>query len=147
MKNIETEVIINAPPQKVWKAFVDFDNLPQWQSWLTVRASPEVKSGQTIDILLKPEGTKTPMQFKPTVLTSEPGSEFRWRGRLWNTDTFFVGEHYFRFTPEQGGKATKLVHGEVFKGWLVPLLGGTISQAHKEFERFNQGLKKQVESN
>ncbi len=60
------------------------------------------------------------------MLTNTPQGEFKWRGKLWGSSLFFVGEHYFQVKPTPGG--TVFVHGEEFRGCLVPLLGGVVKQ-------------------
>jgi hypothetical protein len=75
------------------------------------------------------------------VLVLEPEKELRWRGRLFGSDWWFVGEHYFRFAPLPERKGTKLEHGEQFSGLLVGLLGAMLTQTEKEFQGWNEQLK------
>ncbi len=45
------------------------------------------------------------------VLAYEQNKKLRWRGKLWGSNLFFVGEHYFEMQP-MGSDKTKLIHGE-----------------------------------
>ncbi|GLC52132.1 hypothetical protein PLESTB_000586400 [Pleodorina starrii] len=123
-------------------------NLNQWNSFnsfLTVEDAPETLApGQALRVSLQPPGHPRPTLVSPQVVDYAPGRELRWRGRLWNTDLFFVGEHFFKLQPI-GPDKTLLVHGEDFKGCLVPLMGSVLSDARKGFVEFNDGLKKAVE--
>ena len=79
-KEIKTEILINASPEKVWKVFTDFHNYSKWNPFiLSISGIAEV--GNKIKVQLLPPGTKG-MTFKPTVLVKQPQKEFRWLGRL-----------------------------------------------------------------
>lgn len=62
------------------------------------------------------------------VTCNKPHEGFAWRGKLWGSDWFFVGEHGFHLEPVNGGKQTRFVHKEQFQGLLIPLLGGVLNQ-------------------
>jgi hypothetical protein len=57
----------------------------------------------------------------PQVVKYNPGTELRWRGKLWGTNLFFVGEHYFTLKP-LGPNKTLLLHGEARRGGVNPHL-------------------------
>jgi hypothetical protein len=73
-----------------------------------------------------------------------PGKELRWRGSL-PIPGLFVGEHYFVLEPSAAGK-THLIHGENFKGLLVPMVGGMLKATEVGFSEMNSALKKRVEA-
>jgi Polyketide cyclase / dehydrase and lipid transport len=56
-KEIRTEILINASPEKVWKVFTDFQDYPGWNPFiLSIAGAVEV--GNKIKIKLLPPGTK-----------------------------------------------------------------------------------------
>jgi hypothetical protein len=58
----------------------------------------------------------------------------------------FDGEHQFQLEP-MGERRTRLIHGEVFSGLLVPLLWQNLdTQTRQGFEEMNNALKNRVES-
>ena len=138
MLEIKTEIIINSPIEKVWQALVKFQDYSQWNPFIT-EISGELKLGATLNVLITPPNKKG-MRFKPTLLKAEPNKELRWAGKL-GLATVFQGEHYFLLettTEEQ----TKLIHGEIFTGWLVPLLKKDLTGATKQgFIAMNEALK------
>lgn len=138
MKQVETEVTINAAPDKVWAALAEGPDWGAWNSFIT-RVEGELKPGARLKNTLEMVGQK-PMTFKPTVLKAEPGVELRWLGRVLMPG-LFDGEHYFKLRAVDGG--TQLTHGEVFKGILIGML--KMDDVRRSFEVFNRGLKRKVE--
>ncbi|KAG2446887.1 hypothetical protein HYH02_008043 [Chlamydomonas schloesseri] len=144
---LRTQIEIEAPIDRVWGVMSDLPNWGNFNSFLKVDPLPPgpLKPGQPLDVSFQPPGAKSATKMKPQVVAFEPGSkELRWRGKLFNTDWFFVGEHFFQL-KEVGPAKTLLLHGEDFKGCLVPLLGGLLKDTEKGFADFNQGLKRAAE--
>src|SRR4051812_39738851 len=79
-KEIKTEILINASPEKVWAIFSDFKNYPNWNPFIK-SLSGEVTVGNKIAVTIEPYNSKA-MSFKPKVLVYETNKEFRWIGRL-----------------------------------------------------------------
>ncbi|KXZ43920.1 hypothetical protein GPECTOR_77g18 [Gonium pectorale] len=143
---LRTQIEINAPVDRVWAVM---SALPQWgtfNSFLKVVHAPDkIAPGQTLKVAFQPPGSSQPTLMAPQVVDWQEGRELRWRGKLWNTNLLFVGEHYFRL-ESVGPNKTVLHHGEDFKGCLVPLLGGLLKDTEKGFLDFNHGLKKAAEA-
>jgi hypothetical protein len=143
MKEIHTEIEINAPAGKVWRVLTDFAAYPEWNPFVR-RVDGEVSVGARLDVTIQPSGAKG-MSFRPTVLVADPNRELRWYGQLWFPG-LFEGEHSFSIEP-LGDQRVRFVHQERFTGILVPLLtrmldGGT----RRGFEQMNQALKLRAES-
>jgi hypothetical protein len=84
-----------------------------------------------------------PQTFTPEVLAVREDAELRWLGALrWSW--LFSAEH--RFVLSSVGDGTRLVHSEVFRGVLVPLLRRMIDQTERDFRALNEALKERVES-
>ena len=80
------------------------------------------------------------MSFRPRLLSLVENKEIRWLVKL-GIKGLFDGEYYFLLVTVSNGR-TKLIHGEHFKGALVPLLWGMIRQkTQRGFIKHNQSLK------
>ncbi|GLC35240.1 hypothetical protein PLESTM_000298400 [Pleodorina starrii] len=100
-----------APVERVWAIMGNLNQWNSFNSFLTVEDAPETLApGQALRVSLQPPGHPRPTLVSPQVVDYAPGRELRWRGRLWNTDLFFVGEHFFKLQPI-GPDKTLLVHG------------------------------------
>ena len=139
MKEIVTEIHINASPSKVWEVFSANDQWALWNPFIK-RSVGSLIVGQKITNTMEMNGQK-PMTFKPTVLKADAAQELRWLGRLLMPG-IFDGEHYFKF--EASGEGTRFVQGEIFRGILIGMLN--MDDAKQSFEALNEALKKRVES-
>lgn len=141
MKTFETDLHIEASPAKVWAVLMDFAAYPDWNPFVR-RIEGEARVGARLEVFIQPPGGKG-MTFQPTVLRREAEREFRWLGHL-GIPGLFDGEHYFLLQPAPDG-GTTLVHGEHFRGILLPLLAGALKKSLVGFERMNLALKARCE--
>lgn len=140
MRVIRTETEIDAPPAAVWAVLTGFAAYPKWNPFIT-EASGTLAVGEILSLHMVP-GEGKPQTFTPEVRAVRENAELAWLGALrWSW--LFNAEH--RFTLSDVGGATRLVHSEVFRGLLVPLLRMTIDQAERDFRTMNAALKEQVE--
>lgn len=137
MKQIETEILINASPEKVWSVLTNFENHPKWNPFIK-SITGEKKIGGQLTVFIKPPGGNG-MTFKPVVLSFKENTEFRWKGKL-GIPGIFDGEHYFQLVS-QGSNRTKFIHGEKFSGILVALMGAALDKTKEGFELMNKSLK------
>lgn len=140
MKNIETEIEINATTEKVWQTLTDTNSLESWNPFIR-KIDGKLEKGNQISITLKQVNGKE-MDFKPTLTELKPNKELRWQGKLF-VKGIFDGEHYFKLEPIEDDK-TKFVHGENFGGILITLMGGVLKSTKEGFEAMNEELKKGV---
>ncbi len=142
MKEIHTEVMINAEPERVWESLTDLASFPEWNPFIR-SAEGELLVGGKLKIVVQPSGGKA-MSFKPKVLKYEPNRELRWKGRLLMPG-IFDGEHHFIIEPTSEGQC-RFVHGEKFSGLLVPLFAKSLDRdARRGFQEMNQALKERAE--
>lgn len=142
MKEIKTEIIINATPEKVWNVLTDFESYPNWNPFIR-SVEGEVFEGSVFSVKLQPLGGRS-MKFKPICLTYHENLEFSWLGKLM-TKGIFDGKHCFELTAIEGGK-TKFIQREEFKGFLVPLFWKKLDvNTRWSFEMMNDKLKETVE--
>ncbi len=141
-KEIKTEILINASPEKVWAIFSDFNNYPNWNPFIK-SLTGEVKVGSKIAVKIEPYNSK-PMTFKPKVLLFETNKEFRWLGRLFFAG-LFDGRHQFELI-DNGNGTTTFKQSEVFKGILMPFFSNKkMENTRKGYEAMNQKLKELAE--
>ena len=142
MKELHSEIEINAPAERVWQVLMDFDQFPEWNPFIR-SISGEAREGAQLTARLEPPGGMG-MTFRPTVLRAAPGQEFRWIGRL-GVRGLFDGEHIFTIEP-LGPDRVRFVQREQFTGVLVPLLMGSLDGPTAQgFAQMNQALKARAE--
>jgi hypothetical protein len=141
MKELKTEITINARVDQVWKTFIDTEKYKKWNPFIK-SLTGQLEVGKQITVLLQPPGGKV-MTFKPKVLVFDENKEFRWLGKMLFKG-FFDGEHYFQFIDNHDGTTT-FVHGEKFNGIVVPFVGSILDSSKISFEMMNEALKREVE--
>jgi hypothetical protein len=139
MKEVVTEIQIDASPDKVWRVLTANEEWAVWNPFITKSAGALVV-GQKITNTMEMKGQK-PMTFKPTVLKADTAKELRWLGRL-ILPGLFDGEHYFKLEASDGG--TKFTQGEIFRGILIGMLN--MDDVRASFGELNAALKKRVEA-
>lgn len=139
--HLETRVHIRASAVRVWTVLMDFEQYPQWNPFIR-RLQGSVEPGQSLRVEVQPVGGR-PMKFRPKVLAVQQASELRWLGKLLFKG-LFDGEHYFKL--ERAPNGVIFVHGEQFRGLLVPLLRRMLQQQTLPgFEAMNQALLDRAE--
>lgn len=142
MKQLHTEIEIQAPAERVWEVLTDVASYPEWNPFIrsiTGRPAP----GERLETRLEPPGGRG-MTFKPKVLNAEPSRELRWLGHLL-VPGLFDGEHSFTIEPLEENRV-RFVQREAFKGWLVPLFARSLeTNTHRGFEEMNRALKERAE--
>jgi hypothetical protein len=142
MKELRTEIEIQASDERLWQLLTDFANFPQWNPFIR-QAKGDVKVGSHLVIHLQPSGASG-MTFKPIVLKVEPNRELRWLGRLFMPG-LFDGEHTFTIETLAANRV-RFTQREVFTGFLVPLFARSLdADTRRGFEEMNQALKLRAE--
>ena len=141
-KEIKTEIVINATPEKVWAVLTNFEEYPNWNPFIK-SITGQVFVGNTIIARLEPPEVKG-MTFKPKVLAFETNKEFRWLGHLLFPG-LFDGEHKFELI-DNGNGTTTFIQSENFRGILVPFFKKMLDKnTTNGFNLMNQKLKEMVE--
>ena len=141
-KEIKTEIVIKATPEKVWAILTDFDNYPNWNPFIK-SIKGQVAVGNKIIARLEPPKAKG-MTFKPSVLIFDANKEFKWLGHLLFPG-LFDGEHKFELF-DNGNGTTNFRQSEKFKGLLVPLFKKMLdNNTTNGFNLMNQKLKELAE--
>ena len=142
MADVETRLLIDAPPQLVWERFMDKGRWKTFSDFVDLNPGQPIEQGCTFWFALRLFWLP-PVPLRVEVLRCVPEREVRWVGGI-PAFPLFRGEHYFRFEDAGEGR-TRLVHGEDFSGPLrrafLLLLGDAVRQA---YIRFNEGLADQA---
>ena len=140
MKQIETRIEIDAPPEEVWAVLMDFPSYATWNPMVVaIAGEPEVGSRLDIKVALK-NGRR--LTFRPTVVEYEAVRRFAWLGKV-GVRGVFDGLH--RFEVENGGATSTFIHSEEFRGLLPPLLGKLMRDTHDSIIAMNEALTREVE--
>ncbi len=143
MKELRTEIEIQASAERVWQILTDFASFPKWNPFIR-RAGGEPRIGARLVVFLQPSGAGA-KTFRPEVLKAEPNRELRWLGHLL-VPGLFDGEHIFTIEP-LGANRVRFVQREIFTGLLVPLFAhGLDTGTLRGFEEMNRALKIQAET-
>ncbi|HYR01651.1 MAG TPA: SRPBCC domain-containing protein [Casimicrobiaceae bacterium] len=140
VRDIDTEIGIDAPAQRVWDVLVDFAEYPRWNPFLlSVAGTP--MPGRRIRFWFElPRGFRAPACA--TVLRAEPEKELRWAGSV---PGLFRAEHYF-VIERASATGLRFRHGEIFSGLLLPLVWPVLRRRGREVhDAMNRALKERVE--
>lgn len=141
MKEIYTEIEINASASMVWDILTDFDNFPNWNPFIK-EISGNLQEGAQIEAFIKPPNSSG-MKFKPKILAYKPEEELRWLGSL-RIPKLFDGEHSLIIKRISENKVL-FVQKEKFSGLFVPFFSGLLKDTESGFEMMNLALKGEAE--
>ncbi len=142
MKQLYTEIEINAPAEQVWQILTDFDGFPDWNPFIR-QAAGTIEPGQPLEIELSGPGGRT-TKIKPNVVTAEPNREFSWLGHT-GMRGLFDGKHIFIIEALDENRV-RFIQREEFNGILVSLVLSMIGRSTEQsFADMNQALKEKAE--
>lgn len=143
MKHIQTEIEIEAKPERIWKILTDFAFYPEWNPFIvSIVGKPAIN--ERLVVKLQPPGGSI-MTFKPVIKELEENESLIWKGKLLYKG-LFDGRHYFRLEV-LSSKKVKFIHGERFSGLLVGMLSTALKKTEEGFILMNEALKNRAESN
>src|SRR5882724_3416617 len=143
MRVLETEIMIDAPPQTVWSVLDDLIHYSEWNPLV-----PELRGltvvGQTLTgRMLLPNTPEIPLS--PTLTRIVAARELRWI-TIVPGDQGFTAEHYFILTPAADG-GTHVAHNEIFDGPASEGLWGLFDTTGRTaYNQFNAALKARATS-
>lgn len=141
MRELRTEIEIEAPITKVWSILTDFDN---WKEWNPISEASGVASpGSKLSITMRCDDGKDGHTYMPTVTNIEELKFFRWRAVMMSG---FLFTNYKVFELEEIGSGTRLIHREEFSGILVPLFWSKMNKdVPPMLKTLNEALKQIAE--
>jgi hypothetical protein len=141
MKSVRTELVIDAPPERVWSVLTGFGSYGAWNPCIR-RIDGEAKEGQPLRITIR-FGSLPPIRFTARIDRFRKDEILGWHGVL-----FFGllnGRHWFELHPLDAGK-TRFVHSETFSGLLsTPFLSIFSGVIRASYNAMNRALKAKVE--
>jgi len=141
MKELTTEIIINASAEQVWHVLTDFAAYHEWNPFIVSSAGKAVE-GTRLTNQMK-QGDKA-MTFKPKLVKVEENRRLEWLGHLW-VPGLFDGHHIF-IIEELGPQQVKLTQKEKFSGLLRGLVMKQIAETTQAgFIAMNRALKERAE--
>ena len=142
LKEILSEIDINASASKTWDVLTDFKKFPQWNPFIRqIDGNPHV--GTKLKIYLHTSGGKN-RTYQPTITKVESNRELRWYGKSF-IPGFFNGERIFIMDSLETNRV-HFVHKEIFTGILVNIIGNSLDKdMYQSFTKMNKALKQRVE--
>ncbi len=141
MKEVYSEIQINASASVVWDILTDFEKFGEWNPFIK-EISGTLKEGSELRIFIEPPNSKG-MEFKPTLKKVETEKKIQWLGKIW-IPKLFDGEH--RWIINQIDDNTVLfIQKERFTGIFVPFFSKLLKNTKSGFEMMNQNLKQRAE--
>src|SRR5918994_717016 len=143
MKELHSEIEIDASAQRVWGILTDFASYPEWNPYIR-KISGEPRVGEHLEVRFEPPGSRG-ITLKPKVLNAEPNRELRWLGHLLVAG-LFDGKHTLAIQPLEEDRV-RFIQGETFGGLLVPLFARSLDKGTRRgFEEMNRALKERAET-
>ena len=114
MREIRTEIVLDATPGAVWEALTDLEAYESWNPQ-TVAASGDVAAGERVELTVLSGGRERRMAA--SVVDADPGRRLEWVSTLGGR-WLFEARHTFEIEPLEDGR-TRLVNREALSGVLV----------------------------
>lgn len=141
MKELRTEIEIQATPEKVWQVLTELDKYPEWNPFI-YQAVGKARVGEKVDITVR-SGSKE-MTLHCTVVIAEPNQELCWKYHV-ALPFLFNGEHSFIIEKIEND-SVRFIDREIFKGLLVATQAKNIdTQSRQGFEAMDKALKARAE--
>jgi len=142
MRELRSEITIDADAGTVWDILTDIRRYPDWNPFIT-SIEGELAVGHKLKIRIEPPDIR-PMTFWLTCLERTERKRLRWLGSL-VIKGLFDGEHIFELEALADSK-THFIQREEFFGVIVPLLWGMVApNTLRGFQAMNLKLKSRAE--
>lgn len=144
---VRSEIMINAPKDKVWAAITDIEGWADKSSAINASSLTSVGAlaeGSELSITMRSDvvGEDGPT-YAPIIIKFEDQVSYRWRAVM-GVGIIFTNDKQFELTEVDGG--VRLVHSEYFNGMMLPLMKGFLDQGVSSIlDEMNQGFKTEAE--
>ena len=142
MREIRTEIEINASQMEVWDILMAFDKWSDWNPTVN-QASGTATLGSKVSIIMAASEGKNGQKYSADITTFEAPRSFRWRAVMM---AGFLMTNDRSFELEPAGEGTKLINTEHFSGLLVSLLWSKLENfVPDSLKSMNEALKRRAE--
>ena len=143
MKTIETNIVIDSTPEKIWDVLTNFEEYELWNPFMTKVVGNAIL-GSKIEVNIKTISGKN-RSYYPIITKFETNKELRWKGKSFLPGVF-DGERVFVLEKSDDDKVS-FSHKEIFSGLGVKLVGNKLDENLREgFVRMNEALKVRAEN-
>jgi hypothetical protein len=143
LKTIETNIVINSTPDKIWDVLTNFEEYELWNPFMT-KVVGNASLGSKIEVNIKTISGKN-RSYYPIITKCETNKELRWKGKSFLPGVF-DGERVFILEKSDDDKVS-FSHKEIFSGLGVKLVGNKLDENLREgFVRMNEALKVRAEN-
>lgn len=145
MREIRTEITINAAIEDVWACLMQLEH---WEAWnpIVKRASGTPAPNSILDItMVGKDGRdgKDGPNYQPVVIEFNAPHQFRWRAKMMASFLFTNDKIFQLETCEQG---TRLIHIEAYKGLMVSMFWAKLAEfVPGMLNSMNEALKATLE--
>jgi hypothetical protein len=141
MKEIRTEIEIQAAPEMVWQTIIDLEKWTEWNPFIH-HIIGKAKLGEEVDITVTSQPKD--MILHCTVIKTEPNKELRWKYHV-VSPFLFRGEHSFIIEKTKENRI-RFIDREICNGLLVFTQAKNMDTATRRgFEEMDIALKERVE--
>lgn len=143
LMEIESEIEIAAPADKVWAVITDIEQWSDFNSAIHASSGvAELGSVHTVTMRGENPGEVGP-QYAPEIISVDEGKSYRWRAVM-GAGIIFTNDKVFEVIPTD--KGTLLKHSEVFNGMMLPLMKGFMQEGVPPIlDEMNQAFKAEAE--
>ena len=110
MREIKTEIEMDAPRTKVWNILIDFDNWKEWNP-IVNQVSGVGSLGSKLNVIMQGKDGKDGPKYMPVVTIFEEPKSFRWHSKM-IFKFLFTNDKVFELKETHSG--TRLIHKELF---------------------------------
>jgi hypothetical protein len=143
LKTIETQILVNSTPEKIWNILIKFDEYELWNPFMT-KVVGDAKLGSKIMVKIQTVRGKE-RTYYPIITRFEIDKELRWKGKSFMPG-IFDGERIFIIEKSTNNQVSFL-HKEIFTGLGVKFVGDKLGKDLKEsFDKMNISLKSRAEN-
>ncbi|MEP3196293.1 MAG: SRPBCC domain-containing protein [Lentilitoribacter sp.] len=143
LMEIESEIEIAAPLDKVWQVVTDIEKWSDFNSVINASTGiVSLGSAHTVTMRGENPGEVGP-QYASKIISFDEGKSYRWRAVM-GAGIIFTNDKVFELQATDDG--TLLKHTEVFNGMMLPLMKGFMQEGVPPIlDEMNQAFKAEAE--
>lgn len=138
MNEIKTEILIDAPKERIWDILCDFHAYPNWNPFI-VKISGKAKLGARILFAARMSGIK--LHIVARIRAFEKNRCLSWGGPASPWIKRIVGAEHYLIIEELKPGHCRVIHGERMFGLLPNFAWPMIKRSRPAYIAMNQALK------